>query len=80
MFFMHTKVSKRGQVSIPAEIRKKLQIGPETRLAWKIEGSTVKLVPLPADTITAFRGSGKKGMVKQLVRDRRADRKREDGS
>ena len=77
---MHTKVTKRGQVSIPAEIRKQLQIGPNTRLAWVIDGTTARVVPLPADTIQAFRSSGKKGLVRQLLHDRRSDRRAEDES
>jgi AbrB family looped-hinge helix DNA binding protein len=77
---MHTKVTKRGQVSIPSIVRKKLHIGPDARLAWMVEGDTARVVPLPADAIKAFRGSGKKGMVRRLLQDRRTDRRRENGS
>ena len=77
---MRTKVTKRGQVSVPSQVRKKLKIGPETELEWVVEGATVRVIPLPSDPIRAFRGSGKKGMVKRLLRDRRQDRHREDAS
>jgi AbrB family looped-hinge helix DNA binding protein len=77
---MHTKVSKRGQVSIPSDVRKKLQIGPNTRLEWIIEGATARVLPLPEDAIKAFRGSGKKGLVRRLLQDRKKDRKRENES
>jgi AbrB family looped-hinge helix DNA binding protein len=77
---MHTKVTKRGQVSIPSIVRKKLHIGPDARLAWMVEGDTARIVPLPADAIKAFRGSGKKGMVRRLLQDRRKDRRQENGS
>ena len=77
---MHTKVTKRGQVSIPSDVRKKLHIGPDTRLEWMIEGATVRVIPLPADAIEAFRGSGKRGIVRRLLQERRKDRKRENGS
>ena len=77
---MHTKVTKRGQVSIPSAIRKKLHIGPDTRLEWLVEGDSVRVISLPADAIKAFRGSGKKGMVRRLLQDRRKDRKQENGS
>jgi len=77
---MRTKVTKRGQVSVPSQVRKKLKIGPETELEWVVEGATVRVIPLPSDPIRAFRGSGKKGMVKRLLRDRRRDRQREDAS
>jgi AbrB family looped-hinge helix DNA binding protein len=75
---MRTKVSKRGQVSVPSKIRKLLRIGPDTAVEWVVEGGTARIIPIPADPIEAFRGSGKKGLVSQLLRDRRRDRQRED--
>ena len=77
---MRTKVTKRGQVSVPSQVRKKLKIGPETELEWVVEGATARVIPVPSDPIRAIRGSGKKGMVKRLLRDRRQDRQREDAS
>jgi bifunctional DNA-binding transcriptional regulator/antitoxin component of YhaV-PrlF toxin-antitoxin module len=74
---MRTRVTKRGQVSVPSAVRRKLQIGPETVLEWVIEGGTARVIPLPADPIRAFRGSGRKGLVDVLVRERRRDRQRE---
>ena len=77
---VRTTVTKRGQVSVPAEVRKKLQIGPSTELEWVVEGATVRVIPLPVDPVKAFRGSGKKGMVQRLLRERRLDRQRENAS
>ena len=77
---MRTKISKRGQVSVPSKVRKQLLIGPDTTLEWVIEGSTARVIPVPADPIRAFRGSGKKGMVKRLLKERRRDRERENAS
>ena len=77
---MHTKVTKRGQVSIPSDVRKKLQIAAETRLEWVVEGDTARVIPIPADAVRAFRGSGKRGLVARLLRDRAKDRRRENGS
>ncbi len=77
--YMRTKVTKRGQVSVPSEVRRKLGIKPDTQLEWVIEGATVRVVPLPADPVAAFRGSGKGGAVRQLLIERRKDRKRENG-
>ncbi len=76
---MRTKVTKRGQVSVPAEVRKKLQIEAETTLEWIVEGNTARVIPVPSDPIRAFRGSGKKGMVRRLLEDREADRVKENG-
>ena len=77
---MRTKMTKRGQVSVPSEVRKKLKIGPNTTLEWVVEGNTARVIPLPLDPVSAFRGSGKKGMVKRLLRERQRDRQRENGS
>jgi len=76
---MRTKVTKRGQVSVPSEVRRKLRIGPDTTLEWVVEGATARVIPLPADPLKAFRGSGKKGMVKRLLEERQRDRQRENG-
>ena len=82
MYFgaMRTKVTKRGQVSVPSGVRKQLHIGPDTTLEWVVEGATARVIPVPADPVRAFRGSGKKGLVKQLLKDRRQDREKEDAS
>ncbi len=76
---MRTKVTKRGQVSVPSEVRRRLRIGPDTTLEWVVEGATARVIPLPADPLKAFRGSGQKGMVKRLLEDRQRDRQRENG-
>jgi AbrB family looped-hinge helix DNA binding protein len=75
---MRTKISKRGQVSVPSKIRKQLSIGPDTTVEWVLEGGAAKLIPIPDNPIKAFRGSGKKGLVSQLLKDRRKDRQKED--
>jgi AbrB family looped-hinge helix DNA binding protein len=77
---MRTTISKRGQVAVPSEVRKRLQIGPNATVEWVIEGGTARVIPIPADPIKAFRGSGKKGLVKALIRERRKDRDKEDRS
>jgi AbrB family looped-hinge helix DNA binding protein len=74
---MRTKVTTRGQVSIPAPVRRQLRIKADTTLEWVVEGNTVRVIPLPDDPLAAFRGSGRGGGVKQLLRDRRRDRARD---
>jgi AbrB family looped-hinge helix DNA binding protein len=76
---MRTKVTKRGQVSVPSEIRKKLGIGPDTSLEWVIDGNAARVFPIPADPIKAFRGSGPKGQVRRLLKERQRERVRENG-
>ena len=75
---MRTKVSKRGQISVPSKIRKQLSIGPDTTVEWVVEGGAAKLIPIPDNPIKAFRGSGRKGSLSKLLKDRRQDRQRED--
>ena len=55
---MKTKVTKRGQVSVPSAVRRQLHIGPNVTLEWIVEGATARVIPVPADPVKAFRGSG----------------------
>ena len=74
---MRTKVTIRGQVSIPAPVRRELGIKAETTLEWVVEGNTVRVIPIPDDPLVAFRGSGKGGSVRRLLADRQRERKRD---
>lgn len=74
---MRTKVTSRGQVSIPSAVRRQLRIKPESAVEWVVEGNTARVIPIPADPIGVLRGSGKKGEVARLIEDRRRDRKRD---
>jgi AbrB family looped-hinge helix DNA binding protein len=40
-----SSVSPKGQVTIPAEVRKRLRIGPRDRITFEVEGDQVRLVP-----------------------------------
>jgi len=76
---MKTTVSTRGQVSIPAELRKKYNIEPETELEWMEDGNTIRIIPLPKDPVEAFRGAGKGRYTSdKLIRDRKKERLEED--
>jgi AbrB family looped-hinge helix DNA binding protein len=54
------KVTERGQVTIPAEVRRALGLNPPAKVIFKIEGSEVRLVPAAFTLETAF------GSVKPL--------------
>lgn len=78
---MKTRVTVRGQVSIPARIRKQFHIEPESTVRWEVEGGVIKIVPLPKDPVSAFRGQGKAGYTTdQFLRDRRDERRKENSS
>jgi AbrB family looped-hinge helix DNA binding protein len=78
---MKTTVSTRGQVSIPAALRKKYGIETETQVEWIEEGNAIKIVLLPKDPIKAFRGAGRNRYTSdRLIMDREKERLEEDGS
>jgi antitoxin PrlF len=37
----HSKITAQGQISVPAEIRRKLGVGPGSILEWEEEGDKV---------------------------------------
>lgn len=75
---MKTTLTKRGQIAVPAEIRKKYGLQPGSKLYWLNTGKEIKLVPVSADPIEAMHGSasGKK-LTEKLLKERRKDKERE---
>ena len=41
MAIAHSKLTAQGQISVPAEIRKRLGIGPGSILEWEQEGERI---------------------------------------
>ena len=75
---MKTRVTVRGQVSIPALIRKKFNIEPESQIIWQTEGNTIRVIPIPKDPVSAFRGKGSgKYSTEKMIRDRQDERHKE---
>jgi len=78
---MQTAVTKRGQTVIPATIRRRYQITGGVHLVWLDDGETIRVVPVPADTVSSLRGRGRgKKMVEHLLMERHADLAREEKS
>jgi bifunctional DNA-binding transcriptional regulator/antitoxin component of YhaV-PrlF toxin-antitoxin module len=57
----------RGQTVILAEIRRRFKLGPSKKLEWIVVHDGIKVVPVMADPIDAFRGRVKGGSVEQLL-------------
>lgn len=74
---MRSTITARGQTVIPAGIRRRFNLSPSDRLEWIIENDTIRVIPVHADPIEAFRGRGKGGSVERLLAERAADRARE---
>jgi len=75
---VETTVTRRGQTNIPAAIRRRHDIKEGDRITWLDDGETIRIVPVPADPISALRGSGRgRSLLDALLSDRRKDRKRD---
>lgn len=74
-----SKATVKGQVIIPASLRKKFNIQKGTRVAiMEGEGRVILIKPLPDDPIEASRGmlKGKTSLTKALLKDRLGEAKR----
>jgi AbrB family looped-hinge helix DNA binding protein len=72
------RATTKGQVVIPAQLRKKFNIMKGTRLAISEgEGNVILLRPIPEDPIEASKGmlKGKTSLIKALIKDRREEAK-----
>lgn len=77
---MKSKVSTRGQTSIPAPIRREFDITENTFLDWEIEEGRIVVYPIPENPFKQLRGIAKNiGIsVAELLEQRRQDREQED--
>ena len=64
---------------IPAAIRERFGLGPSQRLKWLVEeDGSIRVVPVVASPVRAFRGQGRKGgLIARLLADRELDRNAE---
>jgi AbrB family looped-hinge helix DNA binding protein len=73
------KVSSKGSVVIPAEIRKRYQIQPGDVLAFVDYGGQLSLIRVPDDPIAAGRGMLKGGpsLTQELLEEHRREQERD---
>ena len=71
MTYMAT-VSSKGQLVIPAEMRKKYRLKAGTRVALEDHGGEIRVKPNPYDALLALRGKfAQYPLEKDLVEERR---------
>ena len=71
--------SSRGQIVIPRDVRKQLQIVPGKKVLIRAEGDRAILFPLPDDPVDHFCGIFQKGtsLTRALLAEREKERARE---
>ncbi len=76
---MEARVSTRGRVTIPVEIRRKLGIRPGTKLIVREEEGRIVVMTF-AQYVHSLRGKYRgKGLMERLREERQSERLREDG-
>lgn len=75
---MRSSISKRGQTAVPAQLRKKYGLGPDTKLEWLDYRGLIVALPVKGDPIKAARGLTRdEGLRGRLIEMRGRERERE---
>lgn len=76
---MITTLTSKGQTVVPAALRHRFKMSRKTRLDWAVEGDSIRVHPLPDDTVRAARGmfTGGPSLTDALRRERQNERTRE---
>ena len=74
---MQSTITARGQTVIPAAIRRQFHLSPADRLEWILDNDIIRVVPVRANPVEAFRGQGKGGATARLLAARQQDLARE---
>ena len=78
---MEAKTTSKGQLVIPAEVRRKFGIKAGTRISIHIDEKThaIVLKPITRQFIESLRGIDRgKGMLQALIDERKTDKEREE--
>jgi len=78
-----TVVNARGQVTIPAELRKQLEIRSGTRVSWFEENGRLVIALITSRRLKEIRGflkpkTGEPSAFEELFKERARERRRED--
>ncbi|MBI5053429.1 MAG: AbrB/MazE/SpoVT family DNA-binding domain-containing protein [Chloroflexi bacterium] len=74
-----TTITSKGQVVIPASLRRRYGIEPQTRIMIYDDGQAIRLKPVTHQTIDRLCGVLQgHNLTKVLMEERAADRERED--
>ena len=74
---MRSTITERGQTVIPAAVRREFHLSPADRLEWVVDQGAIRVVPVRANPVDAFRGQGRGGSTKRLLATRRQESVRE---
>ena len=76
---MTKRISTKGQVVVPARLRKKHNLDPGSPVVVEEKDGQIVIVPLPKDPVEASFGILREaeGLAEELLRDRRSEKKRE---
>jgi bifunctional DNA-binding transcriptional regulator/antitoxin component of YhaV-PrlF toxin-antitoxin module len=72
---MRTTLTGQGRTVMPAQIRRDHHIRTPIQLEWIDDGETIRVVPIPPDSIRAAKGSSE-GLYRRLMQERRRERQR----
>jgi bifunctional DNA-binding transcriptional regulator/antitoxin component of YhaV-PrlF toxin-antitoxin module len=74
-----TIMTQRGQISVPAEIRKRYNFQGGQRFVWLDDGIMLKLIPIPENPVSALRGRGKgENLLAKLLEERHKERESDE--
>lgn len=76
-------VTTKGQLVVPARLRRRFGIKPGTRINFIEEGERIIFQPVTREYIDSFCGifkqkPGEKSVVQELIEERRAEKEKED--
>ena len=68
-----TKVTDRGQVSIPASVRKRLGLSPGQRVSWAVESDHVCRITIVEPTVGRLGADAMRGYARTFRKTRTTD-------